>query len=428
MTVQLLLVVGGAFVLGFFACYAVFRPNRKNAQSLARPAEYPIRDVMSTVAEPRSTQPVPTILQEPVMPAPTAGELLKRIAEASTYDEVDAATGLSSDQTVFRAGDARKLVLVTSALDSVATVGECLNIYDDTPAVTGDEEDVLGNVVLERVLTLAVDYPSCQEIIERFDGGWPSDEYQERMLERALTFATSFRNVLALCTDYDEESGVSVKIFKRALELASSTDEALELHEKLDADTDFAVLVHTKARSLVSTLEDALEMCEGLEEDDEGALDLLERALALATVQHESDTLSSDDLTRIFDLAVTFVDDNDDNEQKIRMRTQLVVLLGTTEEALELYGKLNQDYEDSDFSATVLDRALELAASYEECELVRDQVVTEDDDMETRTVSKMLAVVTTVEECESLWNGLEMSSNVARAAILRAADIIRANP
>lgn len=256
-------------------------------------------------------------VSSPAPVQPSVAELMRRVETASSVAEVWKVLELTNDEAVTSAGHDRIGMLIRSDLRTTTTVAECLDLYDETPRVD-EGSDALGDAVLVRALELARDFDSCNEIAEKFENDWPSDEYEDKVREKQLSFATTFEQVFEFCDSFDE---TSAPYFERALVLATSSPQVLEIYEQLE-----------------------------------------------------------------------------------------------------------EDYEDNEFSRRVLEKATDLAASFEECDNVRGHVVTDDDEMDNRIVAKTLTLVTTVEECESIWDGLELDTSVARAAICRAADIIRAEP
>lgn len=431
MTVELFFVVAGAFVLGILGTYFVLQWMRKNEKSPVPSTEYE-RASSAQGSEERRPQsfatPEPERPAEPPVKPPSASELLKRIAEASEVEDVQGVMGESTDPSVTRAGEARIVSLITAKLAEAVTVQECLTIHNDTPEVDEGKPDTAGDAVLERVFVLATDFDSCKEVIEWFDGNWPSDEYQMRVLEKAASFATTFEQALSLRKGLDESEAHSMPIFERVYALASTTEEAIELYDTLDADTEFAARVHDKARSLVTGLDDALDMGESLDATEDSTFEFFERVLILSEEQYAKGALSQEDFERVLGLFVSLDDDTDTGELSVRVRAKLLTLVTTVEEALNLYDKFEKDYEDYEFAQQVLDKAVELATTLEECDSIREKVVTGDDEMDVRIVARSLTFVTTVEECAEFWRDLDMDSPVAQAAILRAADIIRATP
>jgi hypothetical protein len=434
MTIQLFFVIGGAVVLGAILMYLVMQWAKRNERKGSTPVPGMDLEKVPSVPsfEERRSQsfsaPEPEKPAEPPVKPASASELLKRIAEASEVEDVQKVMGESTDPSVTRAGEARIVSLITAKLAEAVTIQECLTIYDDTPAVDDGKVDTAGDAVLERAFALSTDFDSCKEVIEWFDGNWPSDDYQMRVLEKAASFAITFEQALSLRKGLDESEARSMPIFERAYALASTTEEAIELYDTLDADTEFAARVHDKARSLVTSLDDALDMGERLDATEESTFEFFERVLDLSEEQYTKGALSQEDFERVLDLFISLDVDTDTGELSVRMRAKLLSLVATVEEALNLYDKFEKDYEDYEFAQQVLDKAVELATTLEECDSIREKVVTADDEMDVRIVARSLTFVTTVEECAEFWRDLDMDSPVAQAAILRAADIIRATP
>ncbi len=432
MTVELFFVIAGAIAFGAIGMYFAMKWTRKGEKEVSVPStQYESTSSVPSFEERRPqsfSAPEPEKPAEPPVKPPSASELLKRISEASAITDVQTVMGESTDPSVTRAGEAKIVSLITTKLAEAVTVQECLTIYNDTPAVDDGRPDTAGDAVLERAFALTTDFDSCKEVVDWFDGDWPSDEYQMRVLEKAASLATTFEQALSLREGLDENDARWAPVFERAYTLASTTEEAIEFYDTLDADTDFAVRVHDKARSLVTSLGDALDMGESLDATEESTFEFFERVLDLSEEQHAKGALSQEDFERVLDLFISLDDDTDTGELSVRVREKLLILVTTVEEALNLYDKFEKDYEDYEFAQQVLDKALELATTLEECDSIREKVVTVDDETDVRIVARSLTFVTTVEECAEFWRDLDMDSPVAQAAILRAADIIRATP
>ncbi len=104
----------------------------------------------------------------------------------------------------------------------------------------------------------------------------------------------------------------------------------------------------------------------------------------------------------------------------------------TVAECLKIEREANSDFDFTLDLGIVINRALELASSADECmDILEDRDFDDDEnndehvELEDRVYMKLIGFFTTVDECVEFWGDYENDAPYFRAAVCRAADIIR---
>jgi hypothetical protein len=137
-----------------------------------------------------------------------------------------------------------------------------------------------------------------------------------------------------------------------------------------------------------------------------------------------------DDVDRCWELVDVMRDFDSDESIKVadEVIEKIFTLTTTTDDAISIIDELKARWTDGieEETARALKLALTLAKDFDEAELVFDKSEHESDS-ELEAYKKMLEFTDDVEECQSLWDYHEIDTELGELAILRAAEIIKAN-
>ena len=208
-------------------------------------------------------------------------------------------------------------------------------------------------------------------------------------------------------------------------ELTVATDVATcwELFKQVPADDPFEKKALDKIRlmlrdqlKLATTTDEALEVVDDSDEEEELEqieTDALTRSLELA--------VSIDDCFSVFDKVPDRLE-----ETLCPAALEKALSLATTfDECITVHDKANEYDVGENHVKPSLEKALTLATTFEECDTLLENV-SDDDDLEALVAARQLDFVDTVEQCEEVWGNYDNDSQVFRAAVCRAADLIRA--
>lgn len=139
---------------------------------------------------------------------------------------------------------------------------------------------------------------------------------------------------------------------------------------------------------------------------------------------------TADDIDRCWELVDVMR--NFDSEESIKVADEVIEkvfsLATTTEEALAIIDALEERWNDGieDETERALKLALTFVTNYDEAESIFDDAES-DSDFEALAYKKMLTFAEDVETCQSLWDYHGVDTDFGELAILRAAEIIKAN-
>jgi hypothetical protein len=214
------------------------------------------------------------------------------------------------------------------------------------------------------------------------------------------------------------------------IENAASVEECQEAAAELPGDDNIQEQAKLKIDKILSnklasatTIDECFDVYAECPETDDPDTDetgnkALDKALLLATT-HE-------DVIFFYD---RLVGGWTHETYAIKALEKALPLATTFDEAAEIDDRFRGTYDDDEFAGAVFERLLGLASSVEECQSIRDNYLPDNDDTAgDRTVLKMLTLLDTVEECSSVWEEFGIDSDTGRAAITRAAEIIRLAP
>ena len=133
---------------------------------------------------------------------------------------------------------------------------------------------------------------------------------------------------------------------------------------------------------------------------------------------------SVDDCKALLEL-LSDKDSTEINELEKAADEKALNLVNSTEEAMVFYDEYEGDEEG--FADRILAKALALAKTTHDADSVYQE--TEDEsELEQAAMAKMLELSETVEDCRAVWDEHDIDSDFGKLAILRAAEIIRAEP
>lgn len=189
-----------------------------------------------------------------------------------------------------------------------------------------------------------------------------------------------------------------------------------------------AEILQEKRAELASAVdpEDCYNVFSSVEEGSPVETEAHAKAVSLL----RAELATTDDIDRCWELVDVMRDFDSDESLNVadEVIEKIFTLTTTTADALSIIEELEYRWSDGieDETKRALKLALTLAKDYDEASSVFDKAESESD-FELEVYKKMLQFTESVEDCESLWDDHGIDTDFGELAILRAAEIIKAN-
>lgn len=269
-------------------------------------------------------------------------------------------------------------------------------------------------------------------------------ELRAESAEKLLSLSTEAGQLESLYTDYTGQEGYDAEVAKKIAERltglylvevskAGTIEACQDIFNALPSEDGVPVeeverAALDRALSLVTTATEARELYDWYAEgdhDEEFAQRITTRFDELARQELAACTSIDECWALMNDVLQASESEFGDNYAVEKEAFEKVLELSTThEEVMSLYGDLPEDY-DEEFKVKVLSRALELATDYDEADAVYSEA-SQDSELERAALAKKLGLIESVEDCQSLWDDFGVDSDYGQMAIIRAAEILKA--
>lgn len=182
-------------------------------------------------------------------------------------------------------------------------------------------------------------------------------------------------------------------------------------------------------RAMLASAEDPEDCYSVFNSVEEGSpVEAESYAKAVTLLRAELATI--DDIDRCWQLVDVMRDFDTDESLKVadEVIEKVFSLVTTTDDALAIVDALEERWSDGieDETERALELALTFVTSYDEAESIFGDAES-DSDFEMLAYKKMLEFADDVETCQSLWDEYDVDSDFGELAILRAAEIIKAD-
>jgi len=205
---------------------------------------------------------------------PTEDELQRRLAEASTFDDIVSVYYDAPNESSVESAAAEKIVaLFTAQYEAATSVDDCAELYKAISEAGFEWEEL--DALRDKALLKAVSFITTRQeahdfFVEMSDlGVEDGNEAYPRVLAIAIEKSSTCGDCVELYQDlhanYNGCEDEEQLLLKRAYDLASSADECNELLGELDDDDDLRADVMIKQIGYF----DSVEECQGIW-DEEG--------------------------------------------------------------------------------------------------------------------------------------------------------------
>lgn len=182
-------------------------------------------------------------------------------------------------------------------------------------------------------------------------------------------------------------------------------------------------------RATLASAEDP-EDCYNVFSSVEEGSPLEAESYAKAVTLLRTELATADDIDRCWALVDVMRDFNTDESLKVadEVIEKVFSLATTTDDALAIIDALEERWNDGieDETERALKLALTFVTNYDEAESIFDDAES-DSDFEALAYKKMLTFAEDVDACQTLWDYHGVDTDFGELAILRAAEIIKAN-
>lgn len=221
------------------------------------------------------------------------------------------------------------------------------------------------------------------------------------------------------------------RVFERAVLVASSTDGMIELLERQrghanTSDPKLQDVILERSLAVASSLEDAITVFDHATSGSDLEVRALNRIEALTTARLATATTFEE-----CEEILALLPESEDKPAIQRARNEVVLKMVAVAETTNDVLIVLQDYgtpgSGNDLNNLILRRALALVTTGAEASEVYAEVQ-EGSDLEREVLAVWTSTLSSVEECQQLWEDHGTDTECGKLAILRAAEILSSTP